>query len=101
MDTKGKQYFESLQERPGMNSISNDKVTVASGLNHYRKTKPTTDHYATFACTTFLYVSAFSSTARESLTHVFRSLEHNVIFQRGTMPHILRNSPNMCCKGCV
>jgi hypothetical protein len=78
-----------------MNSISNGKVTAASDsrhyLNHFNKIGPAADHYATFACTTFLYVSAFSSAARENLTQVFRSVEHNVIFQcgwGGHAPHI-------------
>lgn len=86
-------------------SIPKDDVLVASEgrhyLNHCYETELAIVHYAILACTAFLRVSTFTSTARENLTQVFRSPEPNVIFQWGTMLHILRNSPYICCKGCV
>jgi hypothetical protein len=86
-------------------SIPNDDVIVASEgrhyLNHCYEIQLAIVHYVIFACTTFLGISTFSSTACETLTQVFRSPERNVIFQWGTMLHILGNSPYTSCKGCV
>jgi hypothetical protein len=106
MDTTGEKYFETLRARPYMpDGIPNDEVIVASEsrhfLNHRHKTELAIVQCAIFACTIFLRVSIFPPTARENLTQVFRSLEHNVIFQWGTMLHILRNSPYIRCNDCV